>query len=356
MNKYIWLFIFLCNASLVSAQSDFTIFLLGDAGNWDTIPRLFNTLEKDLETTPNSGLIILGDNVYPKGILKNSKTYDQESKRLENQMQICKKYKGYVFVVPGNHDWRAGKYKGRQAVEDQAQWVNEFLLYNTQVANRRNTFLPEKGLPGPDFIDINFNFRLIFIDTQWWLQHQNLKKVGLLNKKNYHETSTLAFQKLDSLIKDAKSKNMNVVLASHHPMLTSGIHRHSPIWIGLLRYTPLKLFGLMGLDRLMVQSSNHPRQKKLFRKIKSITDQYENITFVAGHEHAIFIKDDNKNIHIIAGAGSKHSRSKNYPVNENYFNKNVFAYVKIILDKSGNKNINVINENGQILFTYDVKK
>lgn len=356
MKKYICSIVFCLIYLYAQSQPEFTIFLLGDAGNWDSMPTLFKTLQKDLEATPNSGLMILGDNVYPKGILKGSKDFEVEKTRLQNQLEICKNYKGYVFVVPGNHDWRAGKRNGLQAIQDQAEWVNEYLLYNTQIANKRNAFTPEYGLPGPDFIDINYNFRMIFIDTHWWLQHQNLKKVGLLANKNYRETSTAAFKKLDSLILDAKLKNMNVVLASHHPMVSSGIHKHSPIWIGLLRYTPLKIFGLMGLDRLMVQSSNHPRQKKLFRKIKTITDQYQNITFVAGHEHAIFVKDDKKNLHVIAGAGSKHSRSDDAPVEEDYFNKNEYAYVKIQLDRYGNKTIKVINESGQILYTYEVKK
>ena len=86
-----------------------TFFLIGDAGNSNEIlsKNTLNQLhEQLLQANKNATLLFLGDNIYPKGMPnKDDKiNYNIAEKKLLNQLEISKGFKGQTIFIPGNHD------------------------------------------------------------------------------------------------------------------------------------------------------------------------------------------------------------------------------------------------------------
>ncbi|PCJ83698.1 MAG: hypothetical protein COA57_10605, partial [Flavobacteriales bacterium] len=110
--------IFHCSVFVSNCYSQLlshTIYLIGDCGKDTATNQNLLNLQKELLANPNSTAIFLGDNIYPVGLYagkKSSKKFNISEKKLLTQLSLLDKYKGNVFFVPGNHDWKSGKAGG----------------------------------------------------------------------------------------------------------------------------------------------------------------------------------------------------------------------------------------------------
>lgn len=268
-------------------------------------------LQKDALSNPNSAIIFLGDNIYPQGLetlSKSEKKRNHSTKKMLAQIEPLKSYKGQVYFVPGNHDWKQGKWQGLKYIKEEARFVEDYFK-STSVANRNeHTFIPQDGLPGPHSIMLTDSIRLIAIDTQWWLQSQFFHKTPKPAGLNRKQTTEQFYKSLDSLLWKATVNKEKVIIAAHHPMFTNGHHsnRREPLR-SLINYTPLQFFGLIGLNRMLVQDIPQPRYNKMKKKLLAAFNKYEGLIVVAGHEHMLQYFKDEKNFHIVSGSGSKRS-------------------------------------------------
>ena len=103
----------------IIAQDVFTAFLIGDAGNTLHPNKTLLSLKRQLDTTPNSIVFFLGDNIYPHGLDGSM----EAEKKLQSQLSILKDYRGEWIFVPGNHDWKAGLWKGYECVMRQQNYI-----------------------------------------------------------------------------------------------------------------------------------------------------------------------------------------------------------------------------------------
>jgi len=325
---------FLLSIAALAAQTrEFKIVLLGDAGNFAYETPINNTIKSLLDTTPYSACVLLGDNIYFKGYLNNnSKDSKIEAEKMLVQLRMADDYKGYFYVIPGNHDWRAQKWNGYSAIKDEAALVEDYLLKNTYIANRQQSFFPTDALPGPSFVDIDHTIRLIFLDTQWFLQKQFFHKVGKQNGHSQRDEKKYFYQKLDSLLKDAQNTQRQCIIMAHHPLITSGAqNRVSGFTRFLINYTPLQLIGIVGLNRLLTQDIEQPRHRRMVENIKNTIEKYKNTVYASGHEHLLCYKQDKTNHYIISGAGSKKVKT-NRPENEqDFFKKDVIGFAVLTI-------------------------
>ena len=286
---------------IVNAQVNqpYAVYLIGDAGKDTTPGKALLMLKAELETHPNSAVLFLGDNIYPNGFTANNRT---SVMCLESQLQILNSYKGNVYFIPGNHDWQAQKRNGLQCLAGEQTFVEEHLKNKSTAANRNeSTFLPKCGLPGPESVALNEKLRLVVIDTQWFLHF--FKKNKIQSKKH---TIELFYSNLDSILNLAKKNGEQVIIAAHHPMYTNGKHSASmqPLRF-LVNKTPLQIFGLMGLNRLLSQDLTQPRYKKMRNSMLKAFNKHENIICASGHDHNLQCFKKGANSYIVSGAGSK---------------------------------------------------
>jgi predicted MPP superfamily phosphohydrolase len=321
----------IANITISQTDSNYSVYLIGDAGEDTVSGKALLMLKDELIKNPNSAVIFLGDNVYPSGLKLNDK---KSQAHLNSELSILNNYKGKVFFIPGNHDWDAQQRKGLQILRNQEVYVDDYLKSKTSTANRNeNTFLPSDGLPGPVSVMLNDKLRLIAIDTQWFLHSYKKNKTGSLS-----HTKELFYSHLDSLLSLAKKNNEQVVIAAHHPMYTNGQHSKSkqPIRF-LINYTPLQIFGLLGVNRLLSQDIAQPKYKKMRKKMLGYFSKYDNIIYASGHEHNVQCFKEGATKYIVSGNGSKLSKlSKKKKFDSVLQDDTKTGFVKVVYDSAGN--------------------
>ncbi|HEY4799247.1 MAG TPA: hypothetical protein VII99_09260, partial [Bacteroidia bacterium] len=112
--RYFILVIFFQLSCLLHAQDVIhTVFLIGDAGK-DTLPGpVLQLLGHELSKNQNSSVVFLGDNIYPQGFDSDPLS----EKKLHAQLSVLEGFTGNIFFVPGNHDWKAGKWQGKKCLK-----------------------------------------------------------------------------------------------------------------------------------------------------------------------------------------------------------------------------------------------
>ncbi len=298
------------------------IYLVGDAGNDETPGPALQLLQKRIRTEPNSTVIFLGDNIYPKGM--NDKLDDEivssDEKKMLSQVSMFKGFAGNVFMVPGNHDWKAERSKGLDWVIAQQIWVDKYFKDSASTVknSKEGVYFPKNGLPGPNSILLNDKLRLIMMDSQWFIQKHNGRKVGKLAGAKKRDTERNAWSSLEGILKNAVAKGEQVILAVHHPMISAGKHGTPKTFQRIMiNHTPFYLFGLAGLNRPLSQNSNWPAYKKFRKTLEVLLKKYgKNHILVAGHEHNFQVWKMEWGTQVISGSGSKKSGFKKHNIDD----------------------------------------
>lgn len=333
------LLLFLIGANLSAQNNQHAIYLIGDAGQDTKTGAALLMLKNELLKNPNSTVLFLGDNVYPEGlVLSDTNTV----LRLKSQLDILKEYKGNIFFIPGNHDWAAQKRAGWQRLNMQQQFVEAFIKDSTTALNRNTySFLPQGALPGPHSVVVSKGIRIIFIDTQWFLHFHKKNKTESIKK-----TKNQFYKSLDSLLNYSKQNNERVIIAAHHPIYTNGSHsmKKQPLRF-IINYTPFKLFGWLGMDRLLSQDIDAASYKKMRKNLLAIINKYDNISYVSGHDHNMQYFLVNRNSFIVSGCGSKLSAFSKKKRFESVFQADdKIGFIKMIFQEPGNRVIEVYKE------------
>ena len=350
MKKYSILIINVLLAQWLVAQDSFSAFFIGDAGNTPVPNKTLLSLKQQIEANPNSIVFFLGDNIYPRG-LDGSPEAEQ---KLRAQLSILKDYKGEWIFLPGNHDWKAGRWQGYEYVLRQQHFIEKYAqdsFKNTPY--RFNHFYPTEGLPGPVNVDIG-NTSFIITDTDWWLQRQFFHKVG---KTSSYKTMEIAYlNRLDSLLTRAEKTQKTAVFLAHHPLVNYGHHakKRQPLRF-LINYTPFQIFGLMGLNRALLSDLPQPRYRRMANKFLAILKKHSPYICVAGHEHNLqHIVQDNA-AYVISGAGSKlkpiPEKSKN--IAALHFGASVSGFMELRFYKNKPTKLIIFDENGQEIYNVE---
>lgn len=278
------------------AQVPFKIFLVGDAGDHKEAGPALKNVQKELLNNPNSAVIFLGDNSYKnilwdlmplgyKGFDSTQNTID----KVRSQLDILNKYKGYVYFIPGNHDWwnrkTYEKGKGKLAMEE--HFIEMNLRDNTNIANPDQVFLPAQGNYGPEYVELNSNtIRIVFIDSY------RIVQTGIKKSKIPEEEKTF-YERLDSVIKNGYLLKEKILVVAHHPVHVAGPYNN-----------PVKNPYLFA--RIKASSPDFPSYKVMIEKINAILIKYPGIYYASGHAHTLQYFYTKDSIHyIISGAGSK---------------------------------------------------
>lgn len=287
------------------------LYAIGDCGEIpdDKIASLYSEMARDMaQAGSNSAVFYLGDNIYPAGLArKDDKDREEGEEILKAQLNIARDFPGRVFMVPGNHDWNHWSSGGRKAVQRQEEFVEGYL-------NRGNTYRPDDGCGTPDKVKLEGDVVLIFLDSQWWLHDQEEEKG--MNKGCDVKSRAQYLEEFDDLL--LQNKNKQIVVVMHHPLHSNGNHggyfgadqhlfpltqaNHS-LWI------PMPVIGsIVPLYRKFsgsIQDLPHPLYQELIDRLAEITAPYEDIIFLAGHEHTLQYHEIANHHYIVSGSGSK---------------------------------------------------
>lgn len=298
--------------TLFSQSDSVVIYLVGDAGN-DTAPgSALLALQKRLKKDSAATVIYLGDNVYPHGLndrIDDGKVSDEE-KKLMSQFVPLKGHKGSAYMIPGNHDWKAQRQGGHKFVKAQAEWVNAYFKDSLKI---KGGYYPTGAMPGPVSVLIAEKIRLIMIDSQWFIQKRSGKIVGK-DKDGRKATENACWTSLEAEILASILRGEQLIFAVHHPLISAGTHGAPMKFVRfMVNYTPLQLFGLMGVNRALSQNVNQPGYKKYRKKLEGLLKASgKDHILVAGHEHNFQVWKMEWGTQIISGSGSKSSSFKKH--------------------------------------------
>ena len=330
-----------------------SFYLIGDAGNSSLTkdsPALVSLKEEIKNSTENSTLIFLGDNVYETGIPdKKSKNYPLAKRRITAQTNVAKSFKGNSIFIPGNHDW----YNGLEGLKREEKLVEKAL--------GKKSFLPQNGCP-LEKVNISKDIVLIIIDTHWYLT--NWDNHPTINDNCEIKTRTKFFDELEGLVKKARGKT--TIIAMHHPMFTKGSHGGKYSFSSYM--SPLPVLGsIKNLIRKTSGLTNTDLQNKKYNKLKkhivTICQENDKTIFVSGHDHNLqYIVEDNIP-QIVSGSGSKTTATKLSGGAKFTYGTQGFARLDVYEDGSSkvqfysvedNKNVfqtNVLPANNKNIFT-----
>lgn len=342
----------------VRYEKSFKVFLIGDAGKPHVEEKdviLSSLAEKLKKAGENSAVIFLGDNIYPDGMppQDHAARANAES-RLKAQLDIIKTYKGKAFIIPGNHDWREGRREGWEYVQEQENFVKEYL-------GKDDVFYPKGGCPGPVEVSVSDNLTLIILDTQWYF-HKREKpgQNGDCPQKDF--ASVLS--SVDSLLK--KNDGKEIIIAGHHPLVSKGPHAGYFPWkahifpltdINRNLYIPLPIIGsLYPLSRIIfgsIQDMPHPKYKKFLRKVTELLIKYPGTIYAAGHDHALEYFERDGVTYIVSGSGSKINYVKKAKGND--FTASKTGYAEIVFTEKVPLlyfyKVNDLTPEGEIIFS-----
>ena len=302
------------------SKIEYRFLLIGDAGepSLDDREPVLQAMEERAALLPDKTInLFLGDNVYPDGFSPDSNAKNEiPIKRIEEQIKVVEESKTEGIFIQGNHDWGDGSSDGWERIMSEEKYIEK---YEPQIQS-----LPKNGCPGPTYKDYGNVLRIIFIDTQWWLQPDGYKP-GSSNSNCYPFTKKGIINCVDSLIRTAGDKN--IMIAAHHPLKTYGEHGGFYDW-------RMHLFPLLALDRFLwipfpvigsvyplarisgfyPQDTANELYKDFIERMEKVLSKYHKIIYASGHEHSIQVLNGiNDNIYLISGFGTSiHINSLTY--------------------------------------------
>lgn len=321
-----------------SGQLEMRIYLIGDAGEMkDGQHPVILDLEKRLpmDTATITHLIYLGDNIYPKGMpLRDDLEREKAEELLNTQLGFYNKLNGRIWMVPGNHDWERGLKKGLEAVVRAENYVK------ANFPREKVSWIPSKGCPGPEVIELDSERLLVVFDSQWWL-HKHAKPG--IDSACASRTDQELLSNIQEIFDQNRDKTM--LFAMHHPMRSYGPHNGGYGWkdhifpltaLSPAIYLPLPVIGsIYPLYRTWfgnIQDIPHPRYQSMIHSLDSIFATHPKVIQIAGHEHGLFYTEENSNHYVVSGAGAKNTHFKKKSAASFSYGHTGYAYLDFYSD------------------------
>lgn len=313
------------------------IIFIGDAGEMNFKQETIIPLAAELVLKGKTTVMFLGDNIYPSGMgLPGSKEESETAVILRSQYEPMRAKGAPVYFIPGNHDWDKMGKEGLAKIRAQGKFLEaqqDSLL----------KLIPANGCPDPIEIPLSADAVIIAYDSEWWL---------FPYKKTDSESDCGCKSEEDVLLKMKellnKNKSKTVLVTSHHPFHSYGVHAGYYSWkdhlfpLTVLNknfYIPLPVIGsLYPFLRSTVFSNpedmSHSDYKRLKREVNEVFEGFPNYIYISGHDHGLqFIKKEDQ-YQIVSGSGAKSSSIKD---NKNLLYKNSmqgFVTVDMMVDRS----------------------
>jgi hypothetical protein len=332
---------FVCVISIAQQDSiQARIVLIGDAGQLTKGKQpVISSVRKNIKLDKKTAVLYLGDNLYTYGLPDIQHPSFKDARAiLDSQVSIAEGTQAQVYIIPGNHDWGRNGPNGYEAVLRQQYYIE--LLSNKYVH-----FFPGDGCPGPIEVEVSSEVVMILIDSQWWIHPYD--KPGIESDCPYKSKTEVLNQLEDLLVKNSRKL---VILATHHPFKSYGIHggfftlKQHLFPLTDIRpnlYVPVPILGtIYPIARGVFgtpQDLKHPLYANMITQIQKVVKSHPNVIFVAGHEHTQQLIKDSSYYYIVSGAGSKKTRVSKGKNLKHRSDSTGYA----VLEISKNKNVNV---------------
>ncbi|MGV3640561.1 MAG: metallophosphoesterase [Adhaeribacter sp.] len=289
----------------------YSVALVGDIGDITDATQHPVTvlLKKWMDRQREAGaIVLLGDNIYPIGLPPESHwRFPASEQKLLTQVELFKQHAGRVIYLSGNHDWNKARPNGFSYMLRQQHFIQSLL-------QKPDCYLPADGCPGPVSLSLAPGLRLIVINTQWWVQ-RGTRPIGKAFNCTVESVEEF-FERFKAMLEEHRQEQ--IIIAAHHPLYSNALHggkftlkhhlfpltaAHKKFYIplpvaGSLYPAYRKFFGAY-------EDMSHPRYRRLRKRLLKILRHYENVIYVAGHDHNLQYFPIMGNHFVVSGSGSK---------------------------------------------------
>jgi len=303
---------------------------------------------KDAARDPaHTTLLFLGDNVYPRGLVREGDPYRAEmERRLDAQLAVGRDSgAALTLFTPGNHDWDAWGPGGWAAIKREGAFILE-------KGGGRAALEPEQGCPGPAVRDVGPRLRLVLLDTQWWLHAYDKPRDPSSSCPQDSDTEVL--DALEAAITSAGDRF--VVVAAHHPLATGGMHggyfgwqdhifplrsRKSWLWIPLPGLG--SIYPWARRTGVSDQDLGGVRNRKMREAFEGVFAKHAPLIYAAGHDHnlQVLAGKDAKYL-LVSGAGYYGHVSRTVWTNETLFAQEASGYMTLEIEATGPPRLGVV--------------
>lgn len=308
------------NAVAERGSAAAALFLVGDGGKLKHGDPLLDLLRDEVAAAVhelgagNVATVLLGDNLYPRGLPVGDDLDSASGAALRLQLGAARP--SQTYVVLGNHDWNHTRRGGRARALNQIQAVERWAEANGAAA----VVLPGRICPVPTARDVGATFRLLFLDTQWWLHPDDSSADYCPGTPHNPEALERVSRELLSLLSGAGDR-LTVVVA-HHPLESGGPHGfHFGLRQHLLPLTdlhpglalPLPVVGSLALalrPSLTTQDLRSVKYRHLRRWADRTLAGQGVFAWAGGHEHGLQVIEGGgaARWHLVSGAATPEKR------------------------------------------------
>ncbi|WP_216725967.1 BamA/TamA family outer membrane protein [Hymenobacter siberiensis] len=273
-----------------------TVFLLGNTAQAELPATRLKLLRATLEQQTGPFTVVhLGDIVANEGLAtkRDTAVSQQARDRADDLIALVKGLpQGKIYFLPGDKDWANSGPAGLKAVRRLEKYIEKQLP-------GQNAFIPTNGCPGPEVVDVAPLVRLVAINTPWFTHPFDRPEAPDTDCK------TLTKQEFREQLQDLidETKNRNVLLLGHHPVVTNGVYGgHEP----LSRHLSPPVFGtIYAAYRQNVGTPRdlaNPRYQELRKELLNTLQSNPGVIYAAAHDFSLQITPFQGNYHIVSGS------------------------------------------------------
>ena len=309
---------------------DHVVYLIGNTATREINISHLAGLKGHLFTENNPFSIIhLGDILQPGNL-------DDSYAGLDNFLDLAKSSEnGQIFFTPGDIDWDNSGRDGLKMVrklEKQVEILQE----------ESNIFMPSKGCPGPEVVDLSPHLRLILINTQWWLHPYDIPEAPDADCSNL--TKEEFIESLEEAIEESVGKN--ILIVGHHPVISAGVYGgHMTLQRHLFPFSDAKSGNRMPVPLLgsiyaaycqnvgTVRDMANENYQELINNMSDILSRHPGLVYASAHDYSLQLIEYEKGYQVVSG-----SINENEPTGKEQgelFSASAYGFTKIEYYNSG---------------------
>lgn len=277
------------------ASPTHTVYLLGNTATTELPASRLQILRRALEQTSGTFTVVhLGDIVSSNGLgNKKDSARTGETERIDALLALVQGLpKGRIYFVPGDKDWDNSGPEGLKRVRRLEKYIEKQL-------GGQDAFLPSKGCPGPDIIDVAPNVRLVAINSPWWTHPYHKPEAPDTDCKTL--TQDEFREELQDALEDSDGRN--VLLVGHQPVISNGVYGgHMPFSRHLLPPVFGSLYAAYRQNVGAPRDMANPAYQEFTKQLLATLQESPGVIYAASHDYSLQLNQFQGSYHLIAGS------------------------------------------------------
>ncbi len=209
-----------------------------------------------------------------------------------------------LILTPGEMDWDNSGEEGLSMVRELEEKV-----MNRKGASR--TFLPPDGCPGPAVLDLSPGFRMIALNTHWWMHPYDIPEAPDSDCSNL--TREEIIESLEEAIEEAEGRN--ILIIGHHPLISSGVYGgHMTFKTHLFPFAesgPGNGIPLPGIGSFYaayrqnvgtVKDMAHEDYREFVDQMRDLLSRHPGLIYASAHDYSLQLLEFEEGFQVISGS------------------------------------------------------